>query len=55
MYTPYYVTAIIAIIFFIAKQLISFTSNFLKLTKDASLLKEEAKADKDYEFIKGLY
>lgn len=55
MYTEYFGTAIIILVFFVVSQLVKLNILVLKIGKHSDLYKKEIKEDKDWEFIKGLY
>lgn len=55
MYTTYFVTAIIALVFIVAIQLIRMNVYVLKIKKSKELNQLEIKEDNNWEFIKGLY
>ncbi len=55
MNTYYLIILLIVLCFVIAVQLIRFSGYIIRMTKTKELHAEEVKADKEWEFIKGLY
>ena len=55
MSTAYFVTAMIALVFIVAVQLIRMNIFVLKIKKSKKLNQVEIKEEKDWEFIRGLY